>query len=126
MKGNQIKIALIDDEVDLCVLLSGMLRAQGFKVSYYHDLETGLPGIRRDQPDWVIIDNNLPDGLGWPRVSEIIDTVPGVNVIKISANPDSIRETHRDFIHYLIKPINVNSIVKLITRVKDTRGSNPG
>lgn len=115
MDRDRIAIALIDDEVDLCVLLSSMLKKHGYEVSYYHTLSEGLEGIKQLQPDWVIIDNNLPDGLGWTMVPDIIDRVPGVNVIKISANPDSARDKPRDFIHYLIKPINVNSIVRLIS-----------
>lgn len=114
MKRDRILIALIDDEVDLCVLLSAMLKANGFDVNYYHTLANGLEGVNATQPDWVIIDNNLPDGLGWEKTNEIIDAVPGVNIIKISANPDSARDKHREFVHYLIKPINVNSVVKLI------------
>jgi DNA-binding NtrC family response regulator len=114
MNSTKISIVLIDDEVDLCVLLSAMLSSYGFDVSYYHTIAEGLGGVKEKQPNWVIIDNNLPDGLGWDKTNEILDMAPEVNIIKISANPDSKREKHRDFIHYLIKPINVNSVVKLI------------
>jgi len=114
MSSEKIKILIIDDEEDLCFLLSNMLIAQGFDVQYYHDLRTGVIGAADSQPDWIIIDNNLPDGLGWEKVTTLIDLVPQVNIIKISANPDSFRDKPRDFVHYLIKPINVNSIVELV------------
>ena|SRR6218665_1102174 len=114
MSEKKISIAIIDDEKDLCFLLSSMLQAQGYKAYSFQTLKTGLEGIREQQPDWVIIDNNLPDGLGWEKVNEIIDLVPHVNVIKISANPDSDRARHRDYIHYLVKPIDVNSVIGLI------------
>lgn len=107
-------ITIIDDEEDLCFLLAGMLTAQGFEVNYFHTLQSGLEGVKALQPDWVIIDNNLPDGLGWDKVNEIIDAVPHVHIIKVSANPDSYRARHREFVHYLIKPINVNSISAII------------
>jgi two-component system OmpR family response regulator len=114
MPEKKISIAIIDDEKDLCFLLSGMLEAQGYKADSFQTLKDGIEGVKALQPDWVIIDNNLPDGLGWEKVNEIIDLVPGVHVIKISANPDSDRARHRDFIHYLVKPINVNSVIDLI------------
>jgi DNA-binding NtrC family response regulator len=114
MPGRKISIVIIDDEKDLCFLLSGMLEAQGYKASSFQTLQSGMDGVKELQPDWVIIDNNLPDGLGWEKVTEIIDLVPGVHIIKISANPDSDRARHRDFIHYLVKPINVNSVIGLI------------
>lgn len=108
------RIVIIDDEKDLCFLLSRMLVAQGFEVNYFLTLKSGMEGIKQVLPDWVIVDNNLPDGLGWEKVNEMIDTVPNVHIIKISANPDSYRARHREFVHYLIKPINVNSIVGII------------
>lgn len=114
MPEKKISIVIIDDEVDLCFLLSGMLKVQGFAVNSFYTLASGLQGVKELQPDWVVIDNNLPDGLGWDRVNDIIDAIPNVNVIKISANPDSGKTGHRDFVHYLVKPIDVNSIIHLI------------
>lgn len=122
MPDKEISIVLIDDEKDLCFLLSGMLRAQGFMVSSFHTLASGLEGIRALQPDWVVIDNNLPDGLGWDSVNEIVDTIPNVHIIKISANPDSGKTAPRDFIHYLVKPIDVNSIIHLIRQEASQAG----
>lgn len=114
MSRKKSLIVLIDDEVDLCVVLAAMLRSQGFDVIYFHTLAEGVAGIKSSQPDWVIIDNNLPDGLGWEQTDAILAAVPQVNIIKISANPDSVRQPVRDGVHYLIKPINVNSVVRLI------------
>ncbi len=114
MNPDKTKIIIIDDEQDLCFLLSSMLRTQGFEVSSYYTLKSGLSGIDSQKPDWVIIDNNLPDGLGWEHTPEIRDSVPGVKIINISANPDSARAHNDPQVHYLIKPIDVNSIVRLI------------
>src|SRR4051812_25766837 len=114
MNADKTKIIIIDDEQDLCFLLSSMLRTQGFEVNSYFTLRTGLAGIESLKPDWVIIDNNLPDGLGWEHTNAIKDSVPGINIINISANPDSARAGHEPHVHYLIKPIDVSSIVKLI------------
>jgi len=116
MKQDQVSIAIIDDEVDLCIVLSGILKNQGYVVNYFNTIQEGFLGIKKMQPDWLILDNNLPDGLGWNKVDEILELVPNVNIIKISANPDSPRERHRDFIHYLIKPINVSSIIRLVSQ----------
>jgi DNA-binding NtrC family response regulator len=114
MYQDKTKITIIDDEQDLCFLLSNMLRTHGFEVNSFYTLRSGLSGVDSFKPDWVIIDNNLPDGLGWEHTNEIKQSVPGVNIINISANPDSDRSHSDPKIHYLIKPIDVNSIVKLI------------
>ncbi len=116
MISEAIKILIIDDEQDLCFLLSSMLISQGYSVTYFHNLKTGLEAIRSTLPDWIIIDNNLPDGLGWEKSDEILKINELANIIKISANPDSPRNDNRYNIHYLIKPIKVQSIVELINK----------
>jgi len=119
MNADAIKIIIIDDEPDLCFLLSGMLRSYGYQVTYFHTLKSGVEGAMADRPDWVIVDNNLPDGLGWEGANEILKTHESTHIIKISANPDSPRTDNRYNIHYLIKPIKVQSIVELIDQNKE-------
>jgi DNA-binding NtrC family response regulator len=114
MTTAQTKIVIIDDEEDLCFLLGNMLIAQGFEVSSFYTLKSGLEAIERIRPQWVIIDNDLPDGRGWDKTSQILRDAPGVHIIKISANPDSQKTYNQHNVHYLIKPIHVNSITELI------------
>ena len=116
MGQDKTKIAIVDDEQDLCFLLSSMLRAQGFEVESFYTLKSAMTGIGRLRPEWIILDNNLPDGLGWEHTGKIRETVPHVNIINISANPDSKRTDTSAGVHYLIKPINVNSIIELINQ----------
>ena len=119
MSVNPIKIVIIDDEPDLCFLLSGMLASYGYHVVYFHTLKSGIEGIKVHKPDWVIIDNNLPDGLGWESADEILELDEKMHLLKISANPDSLRKDSRYNVHYLIKPIRVQSIVDLINQYQD-------
>ena len=111
MTADPISIIIIDDEPDLCFLLSGMLTAYGYRVS--------IEAARSHRPDWVIIDNNLPDGLGWEGANEILKEHENTHIVKISANPDSPRTDNRYNVHYLIKPIKAQSIVELIDQYKD-------
>lgn len=56
-------VLVIDDENDLCDLISMVLHKEGFLVSCAHSLAEAtkmLPG----HPDIVLLDNNLPDGTG--------------------------------------------------------------
>jgi DNA-binding NtrC family response regulator len=116
MVREPLKIVIVDDEEDLCFLLAKILRTHGYEVNSYFTLKSGLAGIASQKPDWVIIDNNLPDGLGWDHASDILETSPDLHLINISANPDSERNDISSRIHYLIKPVDVNSIVKLIRK----------
>jgi DNA-binding response OmpR family regulator len=110
----QPKIVIIDDERDLCYLLSAMLSVHGFEIHSCYTLKDGLEALQRLRPDWVIMDNDLPDGRGWDEASNILQKYPSTNLINISANPDSERSLDDSRLHYLIKPLKVNSIVRLL------------
>lgn len=114
MRAEPINIIIIDDEPDLCFLLSAMLAKYGYHVTYYHTLRSGVDAAITQKPHWVIVDNNLPDGLGWEGANEILQVHESTHLVKISANPDSPRTDNRYNVHYLIKPIKAQAIVDLI------------
>jgi two-component system, OmpR family, response regulator len=114
MRGEKTRIIIIDDEEDLCFILSKMLSDLGFEVSAHYTLKSGLEAIGRQRPEWVILDNNLPDGLGWERSQQILDSAPDLRLINISANPDSAHDISNPRVSYLIKPIEVSSIMGII------------
>jgi DNA-binding NtrC family response regulator len=114
MSERKTLIAIVDDEEDLCFLLSRLLALHGFEVKSYYTLTEGLHGIEKDRPDWIILDNNLPDGLGWNESEHILNIAPASRLINISANPDSPRDFRNPRVHYLIKPIDASMIVNII------------
>lgn len=114
MAAPKTKIVIIDDEEDLCFLLSSLLGAQGYDVTTAHSFADGFRALSSLQPQWLILDNDLPDARGWEKTDEILNSFPGINIIKISANPDSDRTHLLSNVHYLIKPIHVNSVSALI------------
>jgi DNA-binding response OmpR family regulator len=114
MSAGSKTVLIIDDEEDLCYLLANLLRAQGFVVQTEFTLAAGLAAIRRQPSDWVILDNDLPDGQGWEKLEEFRAMAPHSGFIMISANPDAILSELLEKVHYLMKPIHVNSIISLI------------
>ncbi|MEK6202098.1 MAG: response regulator [Desulfobulbaceae bacterium] len=58
----RIKIVLIDDDEDLCALLTMELEASGrFQVISSSRSETALALIRTERPDLAILDINMPE-----------------------------------------------------------------
>lgn len=114
MNIRKISILIIDDEEDLCYLLANLLRTQGYLVDTSFTLNEGLLAMHQQSYDWVILDNDLPDGQGWDKLHEFRTLGSLSSFIMISANPDAIHSDLFKNVHYLIKPIHVNSIVSLI------------
>jgi DNA-binding response OmpR family regulator len=110
------KVLIIDDEVDFCLLMQFYLSKKNCDVSISHTLHDGLGLVHDKAPDIVILDNNLPDGLGWPAAKNILDAAPGVHLFLISANKPSNKDKDKggdldnlDY-HVVEKPISISQI----------------
>jgi two-component system OmpR family response regulator len=74
------KILIIDDEKDLCFLLQSYLKFKHHEVVTANTLKDGLNKINTFHPDVLFLDNNLPDGFGWNKACEILETNPGIKI----------------------------------------------
>jgi DNA-binding response OmpR family regulator len=106
------KVLIIDDEVDFCLLMQFYLSKKNCEVSISHTLREGLGLVKNGTPDIVILDNNLPDGLGWPAAKNILDVVPAAHLFLISANkPNNRPELNQNsHCHVVEKPISISQI----------------
>lgn len=59
------KILLVEDHEELWDFLSRRLTRRGFEVVLAHDGQSGLEAARREQPDVMLLDMNLPVMDGW-------------------------------------------------------------
>ena len=109
------KVLIIDDEVDFCLLMQFYLSKKNCEVSISHTLREGLGLVYDNVPDIVILDNNLPDGLGWPAAKNILDAVPGVHLFLISANKHGNKaDYNHNKIDVMEKPISISQIDKFL------------
>lgn len=109
---NRKKVLIIDDEVDFCLLMQFYLSKKNCDVSISHTLRDGLGLVHDKIPDIVILDNNLPDGLGWPAANNILEAAPGVHLFLISANKPTFKDQNNDHdnFHVVEKPISISQI----------------
>lgn len=123
--GNKKKVIIIDDEEDFCLLMQFYLSKKNCDVSFSHTLHEGLGLVYNNIPDIVILDNNLPDGLGWLSAQNILEAAPGVHLFLISANKpsksdynskndDSNDHNHSNKVDVVEKPISISQIDKFL------------
>lgn len=121
--GKRKKVIIIDDEEDFCLLMQFYLSKKNCDVSISHTLRDGLGLVYNKTPDIVILDNNLPDGLGWPAAKNILEAAPGVHLFLISANKTGNKSDYNkngedNNNHHKVdvveKPISISQIDKFL------------
>ncbi|MBC7626279.1 response regulator [Ferruginibacter sp.] len=80
-----MKTLIIDDEIDICYLLSGILRQKNCHTNYVNNLADAVVQLKNSPPFIVFLDNHLPDGLGIDFVAHIKKNYPDTKIIMITA-----------------------------------------
>jgi len=120
-----MKIVIIEDERDLGVLMRNFLvRQLNIKtpeaaIRVVASLTEGLDCVRDMGPDWIFIDNNLPDGKGVQAIRQIREVHPEkrAKVVMMSAMTNLKEEAFRngaDF--FLDKPISFVEVKNIFTK----------
>lgn len=106
------KVLIIDDEEDFCLLMQFYLSRKNCEVSISHTLKEGMGQVRKNHPDIVILDNNLPDGLGWRAADNILELSPLTHLFLISANKYQLGNSNANTAKYEVveKPITMSQI----------------
>ena len=107
------KILIIDDEEDLCQLMKTYFLDLNHDVFLANTLSSGLSLMKEVSPDVVFIDNNLPDGLGWEKMSYLIEEYPACKINLISAYeylPPDLKSRENHSVTILEKPLRLNTL----------------
>jgi signal transduction histidine kinase len=115
-----LSIALVEDSADIREMTEELLRLLGHTVESAEDGEGGVELILRMSPDVAIVDLGLPglDGCGVARrVRETLgrEAVRLIAMTGLGLDSDRKRAHEAGFDGYLIKPADVDALVKAIT-----------
>ena len=81
----KIKILIIDDEEDYCMILKHFFTQKDCEVFLAYSLRQGLQLLHEHAIDILFLDNNLPDGNGWQVVGKVLAANPNLKIYLISA-----------------------------------------
>jgi two-component system, NtrC family, response regulator HydG len=114
------RILVIDDDQDLCKVLSNFLKKSGFDVEVCYKAEDGLKLLREDSFELILCDYRLPDMTGLEALQKIKILSPDSAVIIITGYSD-VRTAVETFRYgandYVTKPLYPD---ELLVTVKET------
>jgi DNA-binding NtrC family response regulator len=113
-KQRGFKVLLVDDEDIFREATARQLTVRGFVVLTADCGEAALPLVRDEQPEVVVLDQEMPGMHGSETFLEIKKINPLVEVIMLTGNTsveNAIELMQRGTFDYLMKPIDVNELL---------------
>lgn len=107
------RVLIIDDDVELCELITEFLKDEGFSVTSAHDPEAGLSLLASELFSIVILDVMLPKFTGFELLRRLRNSGNNVPVLLLTARGDEVDrivglEIGAD--DYLAKPFNTREL----------------
>lgn len=125
-----MKVLIIEDERILAEGITNHLVKEGFLCEVVHSYADAIPKIHLYQYDCIIIDINLPDGIGFDLIKALKTARSTAGIIVISARnavEDKIKSLDLGSDDYLTKPFHLpelNARIKSIMRRRNYGGAN--
>ncbi len=113
----KINALIVDDEMDVCYLLSSILKYKNLQTRYVNSIGEAKRALKEDLPSIIFLDNHLPDGFGMNFIDEIKRLNPEVKIVMITAH-DTNNDRNRAYEHgvdqFIGKPFTRDSIFSAI------------
>lgn len=115
-----ISVLVVDDEVEICMLLSGMLKKKGCSVDCAHSLKDARELLQRTKYKLIFLDLNLPDGLGFRLIKDTSSSQEEVKIVIISAYDGNVERKRADsegVDYFLPKPFNRAAVFDVLEHI---------
>jgi two-component system, OmpR family, response regulator len=109
---------IIDDETDIWILLSKILRKHNLTTYYVNNLEAATKRLEQEVPAIIFLDNHLPDGFGIDFIQFIKNNYADVKIVIITGyalEADRNRALNEGADLFISKPFSnetINDIIK--------------
>ena len=118
------KVMIIEDEKDICYLLSSVLTQHNLQCACVYSITEAKENIREIKPSIVFLDNHLSDGYGSDIIPMIKNIYPAAKIIMITAydaHADMNIAFNKGADYFISKPFNSENIKKTINLIKTHR-----
>lgn len=109
-------VLIVDDTPANLTLLGAMLKEQGFRVRLVPNGRLGLEAARRELPDLILLDINMPEMDGFETCRRFKATagfkeIPIIFISALSDSEDKVKAFHVGGVDYITKPFRVEEVV---------------
>ncbi|MBI1767869.1 MAG: response regulator transcription factor [Bacteroidetes bacterium] len=118
-----LNAVIIDDESDSRQILAGYLKryCPDVKVcGFGESVATGLEAIKKYQPEIVFLDIEMPFGNGFDLLDKLHE-VTFETIFVTAFDNYAIRALNQSAAYYLLKPVNIDELVKAVEKIKMER-----
>lgn len=114
---DRLTALVVDDEKDVCFLLTGILKNRNLHASCVHSVAEARKALLNENPFIVFLDNHLPDGFGINFIDEIKELKPTARIVMITAH-DTTTDKEKAYLkgvdHFIGKPFTRENIFDAI------------
>ena len=117
-----MKILVVDDEEEIGLIVSMILRKRGHICETANRLKLGEEKLIAHRYDMLFLDVNLPDGVGLDFISIAHKLQPNLKICVISAydsGGEPERALHLGASNFLKKPFSKQEIIETVAQIQD-------
>ena len=122
-------VLVVDNDKDMCRVISDVLKHAGIKVNIAYDGESALAKDKKRTFDLMLLDYKLPGISGITVLEKTHQIRPNLKTIMISAfGDDSTRARAKELGAYafLDKPFNIEGLVRVVKKALNGNGKKGG
>ena len=122
MKGG--RVLLVDDEDGVRFAVVDYLAAEGYRVTEASTLREARAAIRREIPEVLLLDYQLPDGNSLDLVEELKATLPDLPIVMLTGHGSidlAVRAIKMGAEQFLTKPVELSALATLVGRLIETQ-----
>jgi two-component system, cell cycle sensor histidine kinase and response regulator CckA len=113
--GQPASILIVDDTSANLQVLSGMLKERGYRVRPVPSGKLALQAARRDPPDLILLDINMPEMDGYEvcghlKTDNLLKDIPVIFISALTEQLDKVKAFAMGGVDYLTKPFQMEEL----------------
>lgn len=117
---DKVKVLIIEDDMDLCFLLTVILKSKNIPSSFVNTISEAKKECHRLNPPVIFLDNHLPDGLGVNFIAYAKANYPETKIVMITGRSNEMNRKQAlangaEF--FVAKPFNADELLGIIDKI---------